>query len=68
MNGEKIGGLTPFRRALEEDLVDPRFMVRIGLRGTLQSADEVKEQFEWAQQQVIQALCVRLSHSNLEGN
>ena len=43
MRGEKIGSMTPFRRALEEDLVDPRFMVQIGLRGTLQSADEVKE-------------------------
>lgn len=52
MNGEKIGSLTPFRRALEEDLIDPRFMVQIGLRGTLQSADEIKEQFDWAQQKV----------------
>ena len=53
MNGEKIGSLTPFRRALEEDLVDPKCMVQIGLRGTLQSENEIKEQFEWAQDQVM---------------
>ena len=58
MNGEKIGSMTPFRRALEEELIDPRFMVQIGLRGTLQSAAEIKEQFEWAQQKVIILSCL----------
>lgn len=53
LNGEKIGSLTPFRRALEEDLIDPKFMVQIGLRGTLQSEDEISEQFDWAQKQVM---------------
>lgn len=43
MFGEKIAHGTPFRRALEEGLIDPNHSVQIGLRGTGYSADE----FDW---------------------
>ncbi|UCE51749.1 MAG: agmatinase [Desulfobacterales bacterium] len=40
---EKITHGTPFRRAVEEDLVDPHRVVQIGLRATGYSADD----FDW---------------------
>jgi guanidinobutyrase len=54
MFGEKIAHGTPFRRAVEEGLVDPRRVVQIGLRGTGYAADD----FDWPRQQgfrVVQA-------------
>lgn len=47
MFGEKIAHGTPFRRAVEEGLLDCQRVVQIGLRGTGYSADE----FDWSTQQ-----------------
>lgn len=33
---------TPFRRAVEEELLDPKRTIQIGIRGTLYSADELE--------------------------
>lgn len=54
MFGEKIAHGTPFRRAVEEDLLDGSRVVQIGLRGTGYSIDE----YDWSRQQgfrVVQA-------------
>ena len=47
MSGEKIAHGTPFRRAVEENLIDCRRVVQIGLRGTGYSAED----FDWPRQQ-----------------
>ncbi|MDM0113763.1 agmatinase [Variovorax sp. J22R133] len=47
MFGEKIAHGTPFRRAVEEGLVDPHRVVQIGLRGTGYTAQD----FDWCRQQ-----------------
>lgn len=47
MFGETIAHGTPFRRAIEEQLIDPTRMVQIGLRGTGYAADD----FDWVRQQ-----------------
>lgn len=47
MFGEKIAHGTPFRRAVEEGLLDCQRVVQIGLRGTGYSADE----FDWSRNQ-----------------
>ena len=52
MMDEKIAHGTPFRRALEEELIDPKFMVQIGLRGSTYGVDSVREEYDWAQQKV----------------
>lgn len=44
--GAKITHGTPFRRALEEDLIDPNATVQIGLRGTTHSQDANDWQIE----------------------
>jgi guanidinobutyrase len=54
MFGEAIAHGTPFRRAVEEELLDTRRVVQIGLRGTGYAADD----FDWPRQQgfrVVQA-------------
>ncbi|HEY5658056.1 MAG TPA: agmatinase [Myxococcota bacterium] len=54
MFGEKIAHGTPFRRVVEEGLVDPARVVQIGLRGTGYTAED----FDWPRQQgfrVVQA-------------
>jgi guanidinobutyrase len=54
MFGEPIAHGTPFRRAVEESLLDTRRVVQIGLRGTGYAADD----FDWARAQgfrVVQA-------------
>lgn len=54
MFGEKIAHGTPFRRAVEEGLLDCRRVVQIGLRGTGYAADD----FDWSRRQgfrVVQA-------------
>ena len=54
MFGEKIAHGTPFRRMVEEKLVDPARVVQIGLRTTGYSADD----FNWSRNQgfrVVQA-------------
>lgn len=44
MFGEPIAHGTPFRRAIEEELIDPKRMAQIGLRGSGYAADD----FDWA--------------------
>ncbi|KAG7221677.1 hypothetical protein INR49_000044, partial [Caranx melampygus] len=55
--GEKIGHGTPFRRCVEEGLLDCKRVVQIGLRGTGYSPDS----YEWSRAQVgtLQAWQVR---------
>ena len=52
MFGEKIAHGTPFRRAVEEGLLDCSRVVQIGLRGTGYSADE----FDWGRRQGFQVI------------
>jgi len=40
MMGQRYANGTPFRRAIEEGLLDPRSVIQIGIRGTLFDADE----------------------------
>lgn len=47
--GEKIGHGTPFRRCVEEGLLDCKRVVQIGLRGSGYSADS----YEWSRAQVL---------------
>jgi len=47
MFGEKIAHGTPFRRAVEEDLLDGDRVVQIGVRGTGYAADD----FDWSREQ-----------------
>jgi guanidinobutyrase len=54
MSGEQIAHGTPFRRAVEEELLDTRRVVQIGLRGTGYAPDD----FDWPRRQgfrVVQA-------------
>lgn len=48
MLGEKIGHGTPFRRCVEEGLLDRERVVQIGLRGSGYSADA----YAWSRAQV----------------
>ena len=47
MFGEKVAHGTIFRRAIEEELVNPQHMFQIGLRATGYTADD----FDWSRQQ-----------------
>ncbi len=47
MFGEPVTHGTPFRRAVEEGLLDPHRVVQIGVRGTGYEADD----FDWSRQQ-----------------
>lgn len=49
MLGKKYANGTPFRRAIEEGLIDPQKTVQVGVRGTLFSVDEL----DWALTQGI---------------
>ena len=54
MFGEKVAHGTPFRRCVEENLLDPHRVVQIGMRGTGYAADD----FDWSRDQgfrVVQA-------------
>ncbi len=55
MMGEKVAHGTPFMRAIEEELVDPRCMFQIGLRGS--GYPEEIELCKWAQKQVTSFYC-----------
>ena len=48
MFGEKLAHGTPFRRAVEEGLIDPHRVIQIGLRGGGYSNDD----YDWPQEQV----------------
>lgn len=47
MFGERVAHGTPFRRAVEEGLLDPGRVVQIGVRGTGYEADD----FDWSRRQ-----------------
>ena len=51
MMGEKVAHGTPFRRAIEEELVNPRHIVQIGLRGSIYN-DDFENIFHWAKEKV----------------
>ena len=67
MMGEKIAHSTPFRRALEEELIIPEHMFQVGLRGTMYSVNETSEVYDWAQNQVRQMtqICCMPRYNNL---
>nr|WP_225168196.1 agmatinase [Ensifer sp. IC4062] len=44
IRGSKLNHATPFRRAVEEGLLDPKRVIQIGLRGSAYSADD----YTWA--------------------
>ena len=50
--GERIAHGTPFRRAIEEGLVDPKRMVQIGLRASGYEADD----FDWPRSQGVRVV------------
>ena len=52
MFGEKIAHGTPFRRAIEENLISPQHMVQIGLRGGAGGESDIIENFQWGRKQV----------------
>jgi guanidinobutyrase len=54
MFGEAIAHGTPFRRALEEGLVDPLRMVQVGLRATGYAAED----FDWTREQGVRVVPV----------
>ncbi len=52
MFGETMVHSTPFRRALEENLVDPQRMVQVGLRATGYAAED----FDWPREQGVRVV------------
>ena len=63
MFGEKIAHGTPFRRAVEEGLLDGNRVVQIGVRGTGYAADD----FDWSRQQGFRVVQVEECwHRSLE--
>ncbi len=52
MFGERIAHGTPFRRAIEEGLIEPGRMVQIGLRASGYEADD----FDWPRQQGVRVV------------
>ena len=52
MFGERIAHGTPFRRAIEEGLVEPRRMAQIGLRASGYEADD----FDWPRSQGVRVV------------
>jgi len=54
MFGEKVAHGTPFRRAIEEGLIEPKRMAQIGLRGTGYTAAE----FDWTRSRGVRVVPV----------
>ena len=52
MFGEPVAHGTPFRRAIEEGLIEPKRMVQIGLRATGYAADD----FDWPRSQGVRVV------------
>lgn len=50
--GSRLAHGTPFRRAIEDGVLDPHRCVQIGIRGTIYSTDE----FDWARAQGIRII------------
>lgn len=51
-NGNKFTHGTPFRRAIEEGLVDPKRMVQIGIRGTAYNTEDI----DWGEEQGVRII------------
>ncbi|MEM9603578.1 MAG: agmatinase [Pseudomonadota bacterium] len=51
-NGSKFTHGTPFRRAIEEGLVDPKRFVQIGIRGTAYNTEDV----DWGREQGVRII------------
>ena len=49
--GEKVVHGTPFRRAIEEDLINPEKVIQIGLRGSMYP-NERTDIYDWAKEKV----------------
>ena len=56
--GQKFTHGTPFRRAVEEGVVDPRRFVQIGIRGTAYNLDDI----EWGEAQGIRIIRIEELH------
>jgi guanidinobutyrase len=54
MFGERVTHGTPFRRAVEEGLLDPKRTVQIGIRGSLYAADDL----DWALAQGMRVITI----------
>ena len=52
MFGEKVTHGTIFRRAIEENLIDPKKMIQVGLRATGYAAED----FDWAKSKGVQVV------------
>ncbi len=52
MMGEPIAHGTPFKRALDEELIDPTKMFQIGLRGNISSFEEISDSYTGPQNMV----------------
>lgn len=50
--GSRLAHGTPFRRAIEDGVLDPRRCVQIGIRGTIYSTDE----YDWARAQGVRII------------
>jgi guanidinopropionase len=50
--GNKFTHGTPFRRAIEEGLIDPKRMVQIGIRGTAYNSDDI----EWGEAEGVRII------------
>ncbi len=50
--GNKFTHGTPFRRAIEEGLIDPKRMVQIGIRGTAYNSDDI----DWGEAQGVRII------------
>jgi guanidinobutyrase len=53
MFGEPVAHGTPFRRAVEEGLLDSEYVYQIGLRGTGYAAED----FDWPKEQGFEVVC-----------
>jgi len=56
MMGEPVAHGTPFKRALDEQLIDPNKFYQIGLRGSLYAKEEIKEIFTEFQDMVSRSI------------
>lgn len=59
-DGSKLSSATPFRRAIEEGLLDPKRVVQIGIRGAVRSF----EKMQWAFDQGIRQITVDEIHDS----
>ena len=50
--GEPINHGTPFRRAIEDNLISPQHMVQIGLRKGAWGQKEITDSYQWGMKQV----------------